>query len=97
MKSDFNPFEMAQAQFDKVADIINLEPGWIEQKSIIESENSAYSYDTHVPLIWYGWKIGRKTIDRKIDMIDIAPTITYFLEISKPNGSVGEVIFELVD
>jgi predicted AlkP superfamily pyrophosphatase or phosphodiesterase len=77
--------------------IINLEPGWIEQKSIIESENSSYSYDTHVPLVWYGWKIGRKTIDRKIDMIDIAPTITYFLEISKPNGSVGEVIFELVD
>ena len=28
MKGDsFNPFEMAQAQFDKVADIINLEPG----------------------------------------------------------------------
>lgn len=27
MKSDFNPFEMAQAQFDKVADIINLESG----------------------------------------------------------------------
>jgi glutamate dehydrogenase (NAD(P)+) len=27
MKSEFNPFEMAQAQFDKVADLINLEPG----------------------------------------------------------------------
>jgi len=28
MKAEsFNPFEMAQAQFDKVADIINLEPG----------------------------------------------------------------------
>jgi glutamate dehydrogenase len=28
MKGDtFNPFEMAQAQFDKVADLINLEPG----------------------------------------------------------------------
>lgn len=77
--------------------ILNLEPGWIEEKSVVESENSAYSYDTHVPLIWYGWKIGRKTINRKIDMIDIAPTITYFLEISEPNGCNGEVIMELVE
>jgi len=77
--------------------LIHLEPGWIEEKSVIESENSAYSYDTHVPLIFYGWKIGRKTVDRRIDIIDIAPTITYFLEISEPNGCMGEVIYELVD
>jgi predicted AlkP superfamily pyrophosphatase or phosphodiesterase len=77
--------------------LLNLEPGWIEEKSVIESENSAYSYDTHVPLVFYGWKIGRKTINRKIDIIDIAPTISYFLEISQPNGCIGEVIFEIVD
>lgn len=77
--------------------LINLEPGWIEEKSVIESENSAYSYDTHVPLIFYGWKIGRKTINRKIDIIDIAPTISYFLETSQPNGCIGEVIYEIVE
>lgn len=77
--------------------LLNLEPGWIEEKSVIESENSAYSYDTHVPLIFYGWKIGRKSINRRIDIIDIAPTITYFLEISQPNGCMGEVIYELID
>ncbi len=44
MKADsFNPFEMAQAQFDKVADIINLEPG-VRKLLVIRCVNISFRY-----------------------------------------------------
>ncbi|MCK4664682.1 MAG: alkaline phosphatase family protein [Bacteroidales bacterium] len=77
--------------------IINLEPGWTEQISVISSENSPYSYDTHVPLIWYGWKIKRQILNTNISIIDITPTISNFLNISFPNGCIGKPINGLID
>lgn len=76
--------------------LINLDPGWIEKNGITTTHNSAYSYDTHVPLIWYGWKVKRSTIFEAVDMVDIAPTISYFLNIASPNATVGKPIIGLV-
>ena len=75
--------------------IINLEPAWIEKGDYLSTANSANKYDTHVPLIWYGWKIKRSKISRTIYMKDIAPTISNFLNIPFPNGCTGSVITEL--
>jgi hypothetical protein len=49
-----------------------------------------------VPLIWYGWKVKRSTIFEPVDMVDIAPTISYFLNIASPNAAVGKPILGLV-
>ncbi len=76
--------------------IINLAPGWIE-KINGESYHSSYLGDNHVPLLWYGWKIKRANIIRPVKMIDIAPTISYFLNIARPNVSTGDIILELVN
>lgn len=76
--------------------IINLAPGWTE-KINGDSYHSSYLGDNHVPLIWYGWKIKRSTLTRPVKMIDIAPTISYFLDIARPNVSTGEIILELVN
>jgi hypothetical protein len=76
--------------------LINLDPGWIEKNGTTAGHNSSYSYDTHVPLIWYGWKVKRATIFEPVDMIDIAPTISYFLNIASPNATVGKPIIGLV-
>jgi predicted AlkP superfamily pyrophosphatase or phosphodiesterase len=75
--------------------ILNLEPGWIEKGEYLSTANSANKYDTHVPLIWYGWKIKRSKISRTVYMKDIAPTISNFLNIPFPNGCTGNVITEL--
>jgi predicted AlkP superfamily pyrophosphatase or phosphodiesterase len=75
---------------------INLEPGWTERNDIAASHNSGYDYDTHVPLIFYGWKINRQTIYEPVDMTDIAPTISTFLDIPFPSGSTGKPIIQLV-
>lgn len=75
--------------------VINLQPGWVDDDEEATSSNSPYSYDTHVPLIWYGWKIKRESISSKVDPIDIAPTIANLLDISWPNAASGEPIKEL--
>jgi predicted AlkP superfamily pyrophosphatase or phosphodiesterase len=75
--------------------LINLEPGWIQDSDYDIDHNTAYSYDTHVPLLWYGWKITRQTILREIHLVDIAPTISTMLNIEYPSGCTGEPINEL--
>jgi len=75
--------------------LLNLEPGWIEKGDYLTSSGSANNYDVHVPLIWYGWKIKRNKISRSVDMRDIAPTLSNFLDIPFPNGCTGSVIDEL--
>jgi len=76
--------------------IINLAPGWTEKSSSSSVYNLSYMGDNHVPLIWYGWKISRATINRSVSMTDIAPTLAFFLDISRPNASTGEVILEVI-
>ena len=75
--------------------IINLRAGWVEESENSTDHNTSYAYDARVPLIWYGWKIGRRSILTPVDLIDIAPTISTFLEISYPNACSGKPINEL--
>ena len=75
--------------------ILNLEPGWIEKNGSVTASGSAYNYDTHVPLIWYGWKVPKLRIDEDIDMTDIAPTISWILKINYPNSAIGKPIVKL--
>lgn len=75
--------------------IINLKAGWVEKNEASTGGISSYSYDSRIPLIWYGWKIGRGTITREVNITDIAPTLSTFLNISFPNSSTGTPIFEL--
>ena len=75
---------------------INLHPGWVERSNHATAHNSAYPYDTRVPLIWYGWNVRRNLIIRPIDMTDVATTISAMLNIMVPNAATGAVIEELV-
>ncbi len=72
--------------------IINLEPGWTEKNVSSAYHNSSYSYDTHVPLIFYGWRINKQMIYADIDLTDIAPTLSMILDIPYPNGCQGKPI-----
>jgi predicted AlkP superfamily pyrophosphatase or phosphodiesterase len=76
--------------------IINLEPGWTET-STKSAANSAYSYDTHVPLAFYGWRVRRKTIAANVDITDIAPTLSTLVGIALPNAASGKAITEIVE
>lgn len=97
MRSEFNKgmYEKMQNSFNqrRSGDVmLNLKPGWLEDISLTSSSNSPYVYDTHIPLIWYGWRIKRQEISEKVEITDIAPTISFLLNISKPNGSTGNAL-----
>ena len=53
------------------------------------SHGSPYDYDTHVPLVLWGWKIHDQKIDREVHTVDLAPTIAIALGISYPNSVEG--------
>lgn len=76
--------------------ILNLKAGWVEDSEGSTDGTSSYSYDSRIPLIWYGWKTGRSTITREVDIKDIAPTIATFLNVTYPNSCSGKPIFELI-
>ena len=72
--------------------IYNLDPAWLEHGPTGTSHGTAYSYDTHVPLYFWGWKIQNGATDTRLDIIDIAPTICAWLNIPFPNGCTGNPI-----
>ena len=76
---------------------ILYDPYWFEAyRPLGTTHGSHFSYDTHVPLIFYGWKIKAGETHREIGITDIAPTISALLRISEPNGCVGSVITEII-
>jgi arylsulfatase A-like enzyme len=75
-----------------------LEPGWIISSSVTGSTHgSGYTYDTHVPLLFYGKGIRKGTSVRYHPITDIAPTVCTLLNISLPNSCSGNPIAELFE
>ena len=50
------------------------------------------AYDTHIPLIFYGWNIFRRELNEQVYMTDIAPTVSNMLGITAPNGNIGRAL-----
>ncbi len=69
-----------------------FEPGWFEGMTKGTTHGTVYPYDTHIPLVWMGWKIPKGEDHSNVYMTDIAPTLAALLRIQEPNGSVGKVI-----
>ena len=75
--------------------VMILEPGLIEYKTKGTTHGSGYTYDTHVPLLFYGWNIPKGSTTRHVDITDIAVTLSQMLGIQSPNGATGKVIGEI--
>ncbi len=58
------------------------------------THGSGYTYDTHVPVIFYGNSIKHGNSKKAYEIIDIAPTISNLLNIEFPNGNTGKIIEE---
>jgi predicted AlkP superfamily pyrophosphatase or phosphodiesterase len=79
-------------------DLVVLDkPGYIEYQGTGTSHGTPYSYDTHVPLIFYGWHIKKgETHDRKV-ITQIAPTLAQKIKIPFPNGTEAHVLLEVLE
>jgi hypothetical protein len=72
-------------------------PQWIEGFEVKGTTHGAWNpYDSHIPLLWYGWNIQPGQSNRRVYMSDIAPTLAAMLHIQMPSGSVGRPIEEIV-
>ncbi len=78
--------------FQRSADvIIVLQPGWIDWYTKTGTTHGApYSYDTHVPLIFFGKRIKPGFSATPVTVCDIAPTISTLLNIEFPSGNTGK-------
>lgn len=85
---------------DRSGDIMYIpDPQWYSHYSPKGTTHGVWnSYDTHIPLVFMGWGIPEgKKVYRRVEITDIAPTLAALLRIQEPNGSVGNVLTELLD
>jgi predicted AlkP superfamily pyrophosphatase or phosphodiesterase len=63
--------------------------------SIAAIHGSPWSYDTYVPIFFAGSKVPAQLIRRRVNPTDIAATITTYLGVKSPSGSVGKPLWEI--
>lgn len=68
--------------------------GYSQQGS---AHGSGYSYDSHVPIIFFGKGVKEGRTSKEVNVIDIAPTLSSLLKISFPNGSSGRVLDHILE
>ena len=56
---------------------------------------SPWSYDTYVPIFFAGHRVGAQRVERRVSPTDIAPTLSTYLGIKFPSGSIGEPLAEV--
>jgi len=76
--------------------LVNYQPSWVDFPHYGTTHGSPYSYDTHVPLLFYGWNIQHGSSSEQIYITDVAATLAMMLNIQFPNGCTGKPISFLV-
>lgn len=82
--------------------IFMLKPGYLAISSDKGSEHkgtshgSAFNYDTHVPLLWYGNKMKHQEIFRPIEITDISATLVHLLNLQRNGSMTGKPIIEML-
>lgn len=69
-------------------------PATISYSKTGSTHGSGFSYDTHVPIIFYGKGINKGKSKEFIPIVNIAPTLANLLQVEFPNGTSGTVIKE---
>jgi len=75
--------------------MILLKPSWFMGSKTGTTHSTLYSYDTHVPLLFYGWKVKPAEIIKRTSISDISVTLANWLHIMEPSGSIGNVITQI--
>lgn len=73
-----------------------LKPGSFFGEQVGTNHGLWYPYDSHIPLIFYGWKIKPGQLNREVYMTDIAATVAALLHIQMPSGCIGKPIYEVM-
>ena len=84
--------------YDRSGDVfVQLKSGWLVDsgRRTGTTHGSPYNYDTHIPMLMYGWGIPQGITNKKTAVTQLAPTLSVLLNISFPSGSSAKpLIFE---
>ena len=72
--------------------LVNYPPHHIDFGNPGTTHGSPFTYDTHVPLLWFGWNIRQGVTYERVDITDIAVTLAAMLKTMPPSGATGNVI-----
>lgn len=74
-----------------------LDPATVSYDKTGSTHGSPNTYDTHVPLLFFGKGIKHGSTSRKSNIKDIAPTISSLLGIAFPNAATGKPLYIMLD
>ena len=74
---------------------LETEDNLLRLESIAAIHGSPWTYDTFVPIFFAGHGITAQVIRRRVAPTDIAATITTYLGVKPPSGSVGQPLWEI--
>ncbi len=74
--------------------VIVPEPFFFFGEASLTTHGTPYSYDTHVPVIFYGAGIAPGQYHNASSPADIAPTLASLLKVQPPSNSIGRVLGE---
>ena len=77
--------------------IIVSKPGWIQYSRSGTTHGSPFAYDTHVPLLFYGWHVPAGITYERTYIRDIAPSVAALIHSPMPNATTGRPIEDLFD
>ena len=65
--------------------------------TVASTHGSPWRYDTFVPVIFAGAGLKAMTVNRAITPYDIASTLSTYLGVKPPSGSIGSVLYEVLE
>ena len=75
--------------------MVLLKPQWFMGSKTGTTHSTLYAYDTHVPLLFYGWKVKPNEITARTSISDISTTLANWLNCMEPSGSIGQIITKI--
>lgn len=75
--------------------LLHFKPGWMPKRMEGTTHGALYNNDTHVPMLWFGWQIKQGATVKKKTIDQIAPTLSFLLNIPLPSLSSKEPITEI--
>ena len=74
------------------------EPYWFlyEKGPIAAMHGAPWRYDSYVPILFAGPGIDARTIHRRVQPVDVAPTLSAYLGLKSPSSAVGTPLEEVL-